>query len=365
MLLRSVFITLLRGIGVFNATLLADHCANHFNCNFVPYTLGMREKFIRLIASTCQFDIYFSLAHKKPPLLHCQEVGANLTSTFAVWNAHGLDVLADRLLEEPTERSQCPISAITKRLGSPRSSPLLVEDVLLGLGGVLQEIWVWRQPLSLRMNLIEAINAWTVELDRINELADMENITDDAARCLVLAYRGEDDSLAAALERIATLVQDGRILSYYLKMYHYASFGSSEFVHLVKTGTGSRTETWRTTKFGREALMCALQMLKLAEGSGPSSNPLIGPALDIAADLIRRVLVSCEKCQCVGSQGLSIREPDLQEWTRIGGPLYIDSTSVCVCTLVYWTARFKKAIKSQQAMMEPAISIGSSCYGVQ
>ncbi|KAK9235801.1 hypothetical protein V1525DRAFT_251641 [Lipomyces kononenkoae] len=360
MLLRGAFITLLREIGAFNAELLAGHLQTHFSGTYAPYTLSMREKFKRLLALTYQFDVYFALAHEKPPILHRQEVGADLTTSFALWNAHGLDVFAKRLPEEPTERIGFQISEMTNCPGSFASSQVLVEDVLLGLCGVLQAIWVltqsslpsktkeYRSNAFQRVLLIETLDAWRYELDKINKLADTNNITSDAARYLLLAYRGEDDSVTASLERITTLVQDGMVLYYYLKMFHYAGLNSSEFVGLVRQTEAPSTETWRKTKHGREALVCALQMLEMVdsiEASGASINPLIRHALAMGANLTRRVLVSGEKCECLAKEVQHAPEMDLQQWTETGGPLYIDGTPVCVCKLKFWTEIFEKAIQ--------------------
>jgi hypothetical protein len=366
MLLRSAFITLLREIGAFNAKLLADHLKPHFSGTYAPYTLSMRETFKRLLALTYQFDVYFALAHEKPPILHRQEVGVDLPSSFALWNAFGLDIFAKRQPEEPPGRSGFQISEMTNCPGSFTSSQLLVEDVLLGLCGLLQAIWVLSQPLPSKTRaylgnafqgvlLIETLDAWKYELDKINKLANARNITSNAARYLLLAYRGEDDSVAASLERTTTLVQDGLVLYYYLKMYHYAGLNASEVVGLVKQIEDPGTETWRTSKYGREALVCALQMLKMVDSirtSDASINPLIRPALAMGVN-VTRVLVSGQKCECLTKEGQhATTKMDLQQWTEIGGPICIDGTPVCVCKLKFWTGNFEKAIQDQKIIVE-------------
>jgi hypothetical protein len=365
MLLRSAFITLLREIGAFNAELLADHLKLHFSGPFAPYTISMREKFKRLLALTYQFDVYFALAHEQPPILHRQEIGVDLPSSFALWNAYGLDIVAKRQPEEPSGRSGFRISEMTNCPGSFTSSQLLVEDVLLGLCGHLQAIWVRSQSLPSktkgylgnafhRVLLIETLDAWKSELDKINKLADTRNITSDAVRHLLLAYRGEDDSVAASLERTTTLLQDGMILYYYLKMHYYAGVNASEVVGLLKPIEDPCTQTWRTSKNGREALVCALQILKIVDSfgaSGASINPLIRHALAMGVN-VTRVFVSCQKCECLTKEGQHATKMDLQQWTEIGGPICIDGTKVCVCKLKFWTDNFEKAIQDQKIMVE-------------
>ena len=362
MLLRSVFITRLREIGAFNAELLADHLRTHFSGTYAPYTLSMRENFRRLLALTYQFDVYFALSHEKPPILHRQEVGADLPTSFALWNAYGLEIFAKRQLEEPPGRSGFQISEMTNCPGSFTSSQLLVEDVLLGLCGLLQAIWVLTLSLPSkkrgylgdpvqRVLLTETLDAWKYELDKISKLADTRNITSDAARYLLVAYRGEDDSVAASLERITTLIQDGIVLYYYLKMYHYAGLDASEVVGAAKQTEDTGAETWRTSKYGREALICGLQMLQRVDSiraSGASINPLTRHALTMGLN-VTRALVSCQECECRTKEGQHATT-DLQQWTEIGGPICIDSMPVCLCKLKFWTQKFEKAIQDQTIM---------------
>lgn len=373
MLLRSSFITLLRELGAFNAELLADHLKTHFSGTFAPYTLNMREKFKRLLVSTYQFDAYFALANDKLPILHRQEVGVDLPSSFALWNAYGLDKFATRQPEEPLGRSGFQMSEMTDSPDSSTSSRLLVEDVQLGLCGLVQAIWVLVPSFPSKTTgyigntfqkvmLTETLDEWKYELDKIDKLADARNITSDAARYLLLAYRGEDDSVAASLERITTLVQDGMVLYYYLRMYHYVRLGASGVVGLLKQIEETHTEIWRTSKDGREALVCALQILKIVESTGASRaslNPLIRYALAIGVKLTS-ALVSCQKSECLTKEGKHAADLNLQQWTDIGGPIWIDGTPVCVCKLRLWTESFEKAIQDQMIMVEQADSTESA-----
>ncbi|OJJ42562.1 hypothetical protein ASPZODRAFT_20332 [Penicilliopsis zonata CBS 506.65] len=223
MLLRATFISRLREIGAFNAEQLVTHLQTHFSGTYAPYTLSMREKFRRLLALTYQFDAYFALAYGQPPILHRQEVRVHLPTTFALWNAHGLDIFAQRLPEEPAGRSGFLISEMTQAPSSFAASQLLVEDIILGLCGIVQSIWIFRHEehhhTLQKALLIDTLEIWKSELGRINDLAKTETITSDVAKYLLLAYRGEDESIPAILKRITSLVQDGMVLSLYLEMY--------------------------------------------------------------------------------------------------------------------------------------------------
>lgn len=359
MLLRSVFITRLREIGAFNTQLLNSHLKAHFSGTFTSYTFSMRERFNRLIGLTYQFDVYFALAYEKPPILHRQEVGADIPSTFAVWNAHPISVFDKRRLEEPPERCRFRISEMTDCPGSLPASQLLVEDVLLGLCGLLQNVWVLMQPLPLKERehpgdrvqgvlLTKTLDAWKYELDKIRKLAETRNITTDAGRRLLMAYRGENTSMLASLERISTLVQDGMVLYYYLKMYHYTGLPAATSSVMAKQTEDIGPELWQTSKQGREALLYSLQLLKMVDSiraPGTSINPLTRHALAFGFN-ITRTLVLYQKCECSTSRG---QDPttDIHQWTEIGGPISIDGTPVCECKLDFWTQRFKKSIQDQ------------------
>lgn len=352
-LLRSTFITLLRDLGVLDGEKFAAHLKKHYTGTYTPYTLAMREKLKRLLVLTFQCDTFFALIYRQPPLLHLQEIGVGLTSTFALWNAYGLDVFALRELEEPRERSEVRISEIIGRSDSVISSGILVEDLHLGLCSVLQSIWALLQanPSNKRENpshtfqkalLIQTLDDLKHGLDEISKLTDPGNLPGHPARYLLLAYRGENDSVKASLEHINSLVQDGIILYNHLKMTQY------DF-DLAGPGKGcvSHSDLWETSKHKKEALICALQMLKVVETKS-SFNPLIRHALATGID-ITKVSLSGQNCYLNGQHAV---RNDTRHWSDIGESFWFDGTPVCVCRLAFWIGRFEKAIQDQHIMVE-------------
>lgn len=361
MLLRSTFITLLRDIKAFNNTALTDHLRAYFTGSHAAYTLTMREKFKRLLSLTYQLDVYFALVHDSPPILHRREIGVDLPCSFALWNAYSLEIFAKRQLEEPPGRSGFKISEMASS-ASPFSPPhFLVEDVILGLCSLLQAIWVHTQSLpskttaylghSLqRILLIETLDTWKDELEKISTLSNSRSVNCDATKHLFLAYRGDDDSVTASLALTTTLVQDGLVLYYYLKLYHYAGLTASQDTGLRSQVKISSTETGQSSKYGREALICALQMLKLINLiriSGASINPLISHVLRMGVNVTREC-ISCQTCECPLKNCQYTTETDLQRWTETGGPISIDGTPVCICKLDIWTEMFEKAIRDEK-----------------
>lgn len=373
LILRSLFITRLRDLGVFNGETVKDHLETHFSGTFTPYTLSKRESFNRLVALTYQFDFYCALLSGTPPILHRQEITTCLTCTFALWNSPGLDIFAKRLQDEPSERCQIQICTMTDSPKSLGSVQLLVEDVLLGLGGALQEIWSLRgspsskihesdHGISQRALLMYKINAWKSELDRIAELVNEKNTVNNAARYLLQAYRREDDSKAAALERIAVLVEDGRILSCYLKMFHYACFAPSEFVQLENPNQNPLTAIRQLTRDGRETLVCALQMLDIANAVDSwhaSVNPLISSALAVCLDFTRRVLVAYSGCNYPSEETQSLGEQEFRCWIEVEELFKDHGIPLRIRCLDDWTRPFEKAIQDQEILRETITSLVS------
>jgi len=252
--------------------------------------------------------------------------------------------------------------------------PILVEDVLLGLCGKLQAIWVLSETsasqveghldnVSQRIKLSSALDSWKHELDTINEVASLKDIPNNptAARNLLLAYRAEDDSTSASLKRIKTLIQDATVLYHFLKMSHYLGPAAQGTKNYRRT----ETEPTRASKADREAFACAQQLLELAEahsvagdvGGGASAscralslNPLLRHAFATGLDVTNSVL-SCQKCKCYpgrpSRQTAASTSMNLEQWIEAGGPLSINDTPICVCKLEVWSGRFEKAIRDQ------------------
>ena len=152
MLLRSLFITYLKQLGLFSSTALATHQQRHCPGTYPLYVLQTRERYKKLAASAYQVDAYLALAHGQSPMLHRQEVDVELTTTFGVWNAFGINVCSKRLSEEPVGRTASTIAEITKSPDSFTSSPLLIEDIHLGLCGLVQAVWVLTEPFPSKDN---------------------------------------------------------------------------------------------------------------------------------------------------------------------------------------------------------------------
>ncbi|CAM1508856.1 Fc.00g025950.m01.CDS01 [Cosmosporella sp. VM-42] len=352
MLLRSLFIAYLKRLGLFSSTALATHQQRHCPGTWPLYLLQTRERYKKLAGLVFQLDTYLALAHGQPPMLHRQEMNVELSPTFSLWNAFGIMVCSKRLSEEPAGRTASMISEMTKSPGSFKSSPLLIEDIQLGMCGILQTVWVLAE--SFPVLVIDKLDSWKTELDKTNDLINADNFTTGGTNYLLLAYRGEENSATAALERITTLLQDAMVLYYFLKLYALSGLRISGDDVLRKKIEDPPTQAWKPSINGREALICALEMLKTMEGFHPSAaclNPLIWHALTAGANLTKE-LTSGQICECQMKEGQTRTNLDSQRNPEMDGPVVFDGVLVCVCNLDIWMARFDKALKSQNGIIE-------------
>lgn len=373
--LRNVFITTLRNLGAFNGNLLGAHLDTYYTGSYAPYVLSMRERFKRLSVLTYQFDTYFALARQTPPLMHHQEISIPLPSTFMLWNTYGLDLLPMRQREEPAERSLVAVSTMISHRDSSNPLQLLVEDVQLGLCGILQAIWVSTPPLPAvvdthhqdarqRALLTERLNTWKQELDRIDGLADSKNIITENARYLYIAYRGQNNFVATSLGRVSALLQDAMVLYYFLRLTHYAGLNAPSEApgpNPVNRIESSNLDSSQITKDDRDTLVCALQLLAIAETTGtqcqtPALNPLTHHAARLGMNVVQ-VVLSKQVCSCLTPGGQQHAMPsggtDLRQWAENGdGVPWMNETPVCACKLHVWTERFQNVIRDGKCLLE-------------
>lgn len=364
MLLRSFFITYLKQLGLFSSTALDTHQQRHCPGTYPPYVSQARDRYKKLAALAFKLDVYLALASGQPPVLHRQEVDVDLAPTFGLWNAFGIHVWSQRMSDEPAGRTSFTIAEMTQSPDSFKSSPLLIEDIELGLCGLLQTVWVLADSFPSKSKgyfntafqkvlVMDKLGSWKAELDRTNELIKTGSITNEAARYLLLAYRGEDDTAAASLERITALLRDSMILYYFLRLYTCSGLRISKYGSVKKQIEGPPKQSRKLPKHEREALVCALELLKIIEGIDPStdrSNPLIRHAL-AAGDNTTKELVSRQICECRKKESQTGTEMELQGETEVEGPVVVDGVRVCICTLSVWTARFEKALNYYQKVM--------------
>ncbi|KAH8674221.1 hypothetical protein BX600DRAFT_547793 [Xylariales sp. PMI_506] len=365
MLLRSLFITHIKQLGLFDSMAIAKHQQKHFPGTYPLYLLQAREGFKKIAVLMFQLDAYLALAHGQSPMLHRQDLDVALTPSFGSWNAFGIDVCHKRLSEEPAGRAAFKISEMTKSPDTFGASPLLLEDIQLGLCGLIQTVWVSGESLPWKSNgylglysrkllLIDKLDSWKAELDRSSDLISTKNVMNGAADYLLLAYRGEDDSATSALKRITALIQDSTVLYYFLKLCACSGLRICNKDVLDEQIDGTQARSYKSSYYGQEVLVCALDMIKTVEAFDTSAacvNPLIRHALRVGAQLTRE-LISEQICDCRTKEGQVGTDMVPPRRIENGRYLVVDGERVCVCDLETWMARFEKAVENQKTMTE-------------
>ncbi|PON23477.1 hypothetical protein TGAM01_v207711 [Trichoderma gamsii] len=141
-LLYSLLVTVFRQLKVFSAEAVEHQIRIHFSGDFPPWAFAMKEKWKRLATNLFKLDTYISLLTQQPPSVQREEMSLGLTSTFALWNAYGLDVFFRRWPSEPLERSSYKICDLALGSQQPISPIMLVEDIQIRMMGVTNYVWI-------------------------------------------------------------------------------------------------------------------------------------------------------------------------------------------------------------------------------
>ncbi|KAI5462054.1 hypothetical protein BGZ63DRAFT_463172 [Mariannaea sp. PMI_226] len=401
MLLKGVLVAVLREIEFFVCSSCGHQQRIHFPGNFLPWVQGIRERWKRTIAALYKIDAYMSIARWQPPTIHREELDVALPSTFALWNAHGLDVFFKRLPREPADRTSYKLSEITSNPKSRARSLLLLEDVQLALCGLSPGIWNHLQitrrtgkvGLESLRSLAWHLEMWKAEMERISHLCSQTYGTEETAGLPFVAYLGrftEDpvkERLFATLQ-IKSLVSEGLILYHIQGLQLYADLRTMNAVALYLAApppnepcTPPRIENyqaqlheWAVTTESRRALLHAIEVLRMREtGLGGDDVPEkdFDPVANLAVSLSALVVwawttYADTTCSCLPGMdhiNIGVDPPDLQSterlesWIHGGGTAAVHGVAFCRCVLDGWMARYAAALPQGDRVWELADGI--------
>lgn len=257
----------------------------------------------------------------------------------------------------------------------------MLEDIELGLCGILQYIWAYSQirqlgELSSQILLTRQLDTWKLRLDQIsrilNDSATDSNTTDQ----LLGNYLGEEEPnklgwQTTVKERVVSLFIDTKMLYHLLSLHLYADIRTIKAVAASKTIVGVQgipklvadfgnkpiLQDWAVSGQGRQAFMHAISVLQCYEEGMPASTTQGGGLSTVStmtgglsALVVQAwILNSMQSCTCDGtthyydfSQSFAdTREnPDLLNWIENGGPVALEEISFCHCKVDFWTSRF-------------------------
>lgn len=350
------------------------------------------------MASLYKIDAYLAIAREQVPILYREELDVALTSTYALWNSWGLDVLYKRLPNEPSDRAGFKFSVVLNNPQSPARSLLLIEDVQLGLCGLLPAIWNHTQICRRKTevapsatnslaSLLWRIEGWKAELDRISGHCEQQYAQDKLDELPFIAYFGEEtkDPAAwklAAITHVRGLVSDASMLYHLLAISLCIDTRSIRVVaaYLEKSGQTdplpppriqkhqSRLYTWVMTPESRKALVHAIAVL-MARETEVAQNTRVEPLDPIAHMAIAMssltvwawMMFAEQACSCVPGLNhinIGVDIPDLQStpllenWIQSGGTIGLRGIAFCRCIVGSWMARFASLLPQGQHAWE-------------
>ncbi|KPM42731.1 hypothetical protein AK830_g3797 [Neonectria ditissima] len=364
-LLKGMLVAVLREIEFFVCSSSGHQQRIHFPGTFLPWVQSIRERWKRTIASLYKIDTYLSIARWQPPTIHREELDVALPSTFALWNAHGLDVFFKRLPQEPADRTSYKLSEITNNPNSRARSLLLLEDVHLALCGLHPGIWnhlqITRRTGAVGLDSLRSLawhlETWKAELERISQQCSQSFLTEKTAGLPFVAYLGRFDE-DPSRERHAATVHIKCLLSDALMLYHiqgmqlYADVRTiSAVATYMDTPTQNEPSTppriqnyqaqlheWAATAESRRALLHAVGALRMREAVADANEPqtrYIDPIAYLATSMSALVvwawiMYAEATCSCIPSLdhiNIGVDPPDLQSTARLENWIHSGGTA--------------------------------------
>ncbi|KAK1246545.1 hypothetical protein MKX08_000347 [Trichoderma sp. CBMAI-0020] len=389
-LLYSLLVTVFRQLKVFSAEAVEHQIRIHFSGDFPPWAFAMKEKWKRLATNLFKLDTYISLLTQQPPSVQREEMSLGLTSTFALWNAYGLDVFFRRWPSEPLERSSYKICDLALGSQQPISPVMLVEDIQIRMMGVTNYVWILSK---MRGNPNPALCASADQKELIStrlkrcklQLDGMAALWMDPEQhkmhieFLLRAYMGSEEPFHNDWEKYSR----GRFFSYVFSatmMYHLLSMhiyaDAQSYMQNLPGITSSlapcgitlpnppntaEIKEWAMSMDSRIAVSHAIVAYRVYSGHvSPSElkaevvDPIAHMTIAVGAGIlwtwIQNNGMTCT-CDCMNVplvDGVDFgfvrletgKSPEVESWIRNGGDVWLNGVQVCKCNVGVWLSPF-------------------------
>jgi hypothetical protein len=361
--------------------------------------------------STCLFkiDSYLAVLRGQPELLMLEELFFTLPSTFALWNAQGLDIWQIRHSIEPESRSQTNICRIirqpTLESFTPDEGLMLIEDIQLGICAMHSKVWHLREriregPDQEISNAIERdalkrrLDAWKHLIFRIPiQQTDHMDFSQEQHLAMRYYYGIEDHSdpgwQLLVFDRPKTLILDTLMLYHLLSMHLFTDIRtltqiakdkhppnpegvSGEMYFKAKERREESTRTWTKSAAVRRALTHATDILVSYNNVSGLENSQIDPiafvALSVGALIVWAYCMHngnvCPDCisegqilpfldapvveltKWSGPKTSQVFERDKETWIEMGGcPGALTGLLLCRCNTNLLMAKFCDCIR--------------------
>lgn len=331
-----------------------------------------------------KLDRDIALLYNQSTFIHNEELNLQLTSSFAMWNAHGLHELYKRVPRELTQRQDYRMSQLMSITDPNLPFPLFAEDVELILLGTANHVWTYRRQFaaatvadltSQRIGIMMQLELCKHQINRMYSIQNFPKNHTSELEVMLTAYYGREEEgtspvlLTEAMRRFSQATFSAAMLYNLLEMHMCADVqqliditsgiyeGNELYTEIVLQKQAHIAE-WVVSMDGRCAVIHAMTILRLYEeyvtNTGNTNNKCMDPIVQIsllAAAVVARAWTEgvVHGCECGtamptlelgGITGLPADGPIRESWKATGGRLQYNGVALCGCNLLSWRERF-------------------------
>ncbi|OAA72313.1 Zn(2)-C6 fungal-type DNA-binding domain protein [Cordyceps fumosorosea ARSEF 2679] len=344
----------------------------------------------RLAMSALKLDRGIALLYNQSAFIHNEELNMQLTSSYGMWNAHGLHVLYRRIPHELSQRQDYRTSQLMNMTDVNLPFPLLTEDIELVLLGTANHVWTYRRqlgagatPADLTGQHIHIMLQLELCRHQLNRMYSIQMFPKDHAaelEVLLASYYGHEDDetdpvllMTEAMRRFCQGTFGAAMLQLLLELHMCADVQQLiDVTSGLYEGNELYTETvlrkqaliseWVVSGEGRAAAIRALTILRLYEEhvarTGNANSRCLDPIVHIsllAAAVVARAWAEGVAHGCIcgaalptlelgGMPGLPDDGPAFAPWIATGGRLQYNGVALCGCNLLQWRERFTRGL---------------------
>ena len=345
-------------------------------------------------------DVHLALLTGHPPLIQREELDLPLVSTYALWNAYGLDLFPTRFRTQPDERAgyhMCDLLTFGRNSQvQPRGdSIVLLEDVEVGLLGVVHNTWQharWSRKwvdasasacdAEHQKPLHQLLGFWK---ERLNNVRGAEGALLEE---YVRSYAGEEEEdkaedRHAILDRLRAYVLHAVLLYHFVTVHSYADVETLRQVLMADAAAEecprgrdreAQMRQWANSPDGRRAVLHALYILKayrddaqLAALRNLEVDPIAHLALTAAA-LVTWMWMMAGAQACTYAQniaGLDLGQyapesPQIADWVQSSGVVSLDGTPLCRSNAADWMRVFAGALTGAGRRWDAIVGVWES-----
>ncbi len=334
-------------------------------------------------------DRDIALLYNQPPFIHNEELNLQLSSSFALWNAHGLHVLSQRLPRELTQRQEYRISQLMTMTDANLPFPLFAEDVELVLLGAANNVWTYRRqfaastPADLagqRIHIMMQLELCKHQLNRMYSIQSFPKNHTAELEVMLTAYYGREDEetspvlLTEAMRRFSQATFSAAVLHSLLELHMCADvqqlvdvtsglYDGNELYTDMVLQKQARIAEWVGSIDARAAVIRAVTILRLYEehvaNTGNANNRCLDPIVHVAllaAAVVARAWAEGVLQECICAVAMPTLElggmpglpddgaPAVVSWKATGGRLQYHGVALCRCNLPSWRERFARGL---------------------